>query len=72
MTSTTTMMTTVIMMITTKTCLGRCALPHAAMKQLAYKDYAHGDVHAAAEVNQVTRSSMQLRITHRSKCKNER
>ena len=66
--STTTMMTTVIMMMTMTTCLGRCALPHAAMKQLAYEDYAHGDMHAAAEVDHVKGSSMQLRSTHRSEC----
>ena len=69
---TTTMMTTVTMMMTMTTCLGRCAIPHAAMKQLAYEDYAHGDMHAAAEVDQVKRSSMQLRRTHRSKYKNGR
>ena len=43
MMTTVTMITTVTMMMTmTTTCLVRCAIPHAAMKQLAYEDYAHG------------------------------
>ena len=61
-------MTTMMM----ATCLVRCALPHAAMKQMAYEDYAHGDRHAVAEGDQVERSSMHLRRPHRSKCKNGR